>query len=655
MSIEQVRDFVSEKSAKLVSYEDNELLFRRTLVRNWPAERDKLIEDALTYLYTYGSAGNLTASQSVTDPVADRHEYTGVWRVAKNEKVSADNEAQWPGITGVVQTLRLGFAETLAWDEARIVSNEIVPGNDSEVEDTVAGHIDPLPDSTSDDPSDVMIVEWVNLNPTTVRAAASGGIIGGDTVTDPVIRGVTMTGLWHKVAITIGESSLEDGSAIVRVVLARPQYILNAYESYFEFSATNFKKDAVHYLWNVPRDIAQTIIDDWEGAGRSARASLNSTHTVNIVLRGIEQGTSPFGLLGVTSAGNCASTSVTDYYWGVTNPKADAYKINSAGGDYAPTIGVSYTRSDSFNSREGTFDITIRTSTTAVRIGTAYADIEIAEGHLIDATESHEFGLISKPSLPDDPPVGTRYEGNVGVNDDCSFNSKVRKIVSTPIVEIISWGSENGTVWDGKFQNWAGETGPPAYTADAEGALAKFLFDTGISPVAYRVNVGFSYNDDGTLTVNISANPTSNSGSIPPGGGGEEYENFVYINPRVKEFKVAPYNDGEPAEIFYKLEYWIMAVEYYQVGSTVPDTDPPAPEPTYRDEKFIYQQIVGSGSAARGWSGKVTRVGEYWRLEMVIGRIYDADLQEGRSSQEGIGSRLGEVPVSNPVYTAPPS
>jgi len=504
MAWEQEVKLLDEKNAQLVRYSDNELLYRKELVRVWPMERDRIVESCLDYLNQYATADNgttPTARQWVDDPKASRLEYEDRWRVASNQKTSTDTESQWPGISGIIQTLRYGYNQDLTWDEARVVNQKDMPGNTS----SVPGK----DDTTSDDPNSVLVVEWVNLDRENALAMAQGtdtpGILNGEQITNPTIQTIEYTGVWDKISVTVFESPLEDGSVVIRAVLAQPQYTLNAYDSFITLGS-NTLEGVVHYLWNVPRQTAQTVIDDWQASGRSASASLNSDDTVNIVLRWLDDSNGPLQLLSDRSRYNCSTSEATSYYWGVEDPGLAIYDI--ANGTYWPPLtGVTYSKNVSFNQSDGNFNVVIRELVTIDR--TPYTDKTVVKGELVEQQETVKFGQTTLPDVSGSVPVGQIERLAIRVNPDCTNDSTLTTIISTEDIEIVEWDTEDGTAYAARFQNWDGITGPPDYTGDAQGCMDYFLATTGLTEAEYRVGISHTKNQDGTINSNINASPKS--------------------------------------------------------------------------------------------------------------------------------------------------
>jgi len=78
-----------------------------------------------------------------------------------------------------------------------------------------------------------------------------------------------LSGTWRVGPRTSGRE--EDGSAFINVTLYRPQYTLNSYEYY-----DTAEESEVIYLWNVPKDIAQQILDDFKALRDGSSARVNA-------------------------------------------------------------------------------------------------------------------------------------------------------------------------------------------------------------------------------------------------------------------------------------------------------------------------------------------------------------------------------------------
>ena len=689
MALELERSYLAEVNAKLVSYEDNELLHRRELKRNWPGEPDKLIEDALTYLNQYGSANNVVAQQFVTDPQANRQTFAGRWRIVANEKDSFDNEspgsittARWSGIT---QTLRYGFAESLAWSEARLISSEVMAGNTS----AVAG----INDTTSDSPSDTMMIEWVNLNPATTKGLINAGILAGDSITDPIIRGVTYTGAWHKLVVSVGESELTDGSGRIRIVLARPQYTLNAYESTLTafFGAT--QTDEVNYLWNVPRDLAQSIITAWKDDNHSASASLNSENSVNIVLRRFDPGATPIALGADVSGFACSSVSTTYYYWGVTDPTAAAYDIdNVTSFPNNATRGYSYNKQISFNREQATFNVEITEVHTIPRA--TLTNVVVDKSVRATATRTQTLGQGALPSALGAATIGTVERLGITVTDDCSVDTNKEVIASIPTTvldnvivekaalqnvtrttavdqltiptaytdplagqtkrlgatinadgsydtlletttsvlrwEIVDIGTPDGISYEGKYQNWIGLTIPhedptpdEVYAATADGIKTHFLVQQSLNLLFYNVSMSHTMNVDGSIDAAISARPVPVTISGKPSSGTPGTFDWWEADLTTTSVKDSTLTGEDLDNVIshFQFIYSNYRVIYFSMEDYT--------------ETQLYAALNGAADL------QITTSGGYWRAKFLIGRKYEGEYSVNKLVTEGVGDTDG--------------
>lgn len=146
----------------------------------------KIIDDQratdLLFLYTYVDASNyvtpFTATSSIVSPKADRNTYAGTWRLVSN--------AVDPKLPGYVQTLRLGWAQAIAWDEAFLVGGDRVTEKRRNI-----------------------VIEFRNFDPAYVEASGAA-LLAQSPLTDPVIQTKTYTGTWLISKVTPRQE--EDGS-----------------------------------------------------------------------------------------------------------------------------------------------------------------------------------------------------------------------------------------------------------------------------------------------------------------------------------------------------------------------------------------------------------------------------------------------------------
>ena len=133
-------------------------------------------------------------------------DYYGRWRQAGVSLVRREprpNEVEYY----LVLTLRAGYAETLAWDEAEAIDYA------------------PVKDAGAT-PAQSLLVRWYNVSPHKFKSTCTSGIASSATVTSPVIGSETYTGTWRNMTPRAVRVT-DDGSAMVEMRLVRT-YALTA-------------------------------------------------------------------------------------------------------------------------------------------------------------------------------------------------------------------------------------------------------------------------------------------------------------------------------------------------------------------------------------------------------------------------------------------
>ena len=220
--------------------------------------------------------------------------YPGVWRF-----VTAGFDTKKQGDPGVLLTLRQGFAEKIAWDEAlqiQAVELETAPG---------------VLNATAQDERYIMVV-FPNFDPLFVDAAVQD-MRASQHVEDPTIQGRVRTGDWEYALIK--PEKQQDGSFFITVMLSRPQFTMKTFEHY----STPEQIDIIH-LWGVPKRLAQALVDSYKIEGRAATAGYSpneglSASTVDVEIR---QGIDTTFIIYVQTANNCDYNEWTSYYYGFT-------------------------------------------------------------------------------------------------------------------------------------------------------------------------------------------------------------------------------------------------------------------------------------------------------------------------------------------------
>ena len=112
------------KYAERVRVTDAVLVGDEEIVRRWGQIGEGYLSRSITALSLFTDAKNARPQAWVRDPVCGRETYSGVYRV-----VTVDVDVQKPGLKGIIQTLRKGWAQTAEWSEARLVESEKGPAN----------------------------------------------------------------------------------------------------------------------------------------------------------------------------------------------------------------------------------------------------------------------------------------------------------------------------------------------------------------------------------------------------------------------------------------------------------------------------------------------------------------------------------------------
>jgi len=389
----------------------------------------------------------------------------GFWRTLQVRYQVVDPKNSNAGVN-IQHIIAKGYYTSIDWDTARILSEDSSASNDSS-----AG----IPNSESAQEQKFLQVRFPFIAPESVSS-----IVGSVSVPSPVtIRGNTYTGLNKILEAARLE---EDGSYSVLVTLADPQYTL---ESYSDAGGTN-QQDIV-YLWDVPKDLAQTLIDNWKSTNpvsASASADYNdSQKLVNIVLRKNSLVKPNLTLAGINVA--CDTTQNFHFAWGYQKEDIQAFidAHNTPTGTGTRQVQVQ-TRSD------GLYDITI-IETVVSADDPPHFDITLGVGDKITNTQKYGWN-ISKSQLSS---IKSAYESKIAGEtksfrvtrqDDCTFDyegSIVKQLKQE--AEVVISGSGITT----KSKTIRG-------TTDTSTGYSS-------SPRA-RHSVNIRKEDDGTNTINVN-------------------------------------------------------------------------------------------------------------------------------------------------------
>jgi len=233
----------------------------------WEFSTDENFAELERYLREYTWPTNSTPRRFVNSPVIHGEELPGLWRqafITRVERTGRDGLAFL-----LVLTLRKGWAEELSWTEALILDRTDSDGNTEDVE----GNDDT---DSYNDASDVT-VRFPNVSPYKISVIMAQ--LAAATYASPTVQDQVLTGTWHKAFLTAGK--LDDGSAFIDLKLSRQRFTVSLYENY-----STTREALIYKLFSVTKDVAQSIVDDWQAEGRSADIQYSeSTKLCTVVLR----------------------------------------------------------------------------------------------------------------------------------------------------------------------------------------------------------------------------------------------------------------------------------------------------------------------------------------------------------------------------------
>ena len=310
-----IRSQLDDSKARLISPNNAPILDSKEVTVYYPCSDRDMVGACCEYIHAYGlpkEGGSEKAQHYRVDPSMGegREPLPGIWRIVAARGAERGQEG------GVYVTMRKGFLQTLLsgaaidWSEAHCVDAIESPGNTQ----AISG----VSNTTSNNPEEALIVRFRNLDRSKFKAMRTE--LAATTFTDPAIDGVIHTGTWHKVLVHAYEG--DDGSGVLDVMLARPQYTLPGFRN-----SNTQQEESIGYLWQVPKPLADGIITAWDSAsavGRSATASYSAgTHLVDIIL------TAPVGVNDNLTTNwipvACDTWKRFHFGWGYTKTELNAF------------------------------------------------------------------------------------------------------------------------------------------------------------------------------------------------------------------------------------------------------------------------------------------------------------------------------------------
>ncbi len=260
-SYDQAKKALADGQAVLVSKGVNPLTGDMELVRRFPCPTRGDARLGQQYLQNYTDIKNDVPGATlpvltVTDPTTVGEKHPGTWRAGTITLV--DTAKAVGQQEGIVQTLSLGFASTVAsaWAGARLTSAHTFPTNTESVTGVPAAPTGPK--TQSDNPAWVLFLRLPNIDHRQINAIAAGMHTYIETTLSGAftIAGQAYTGM--KCLISTATRA-DDGSAFLDVVVATARVTFNLVSN---LGSRNESRIAV--IHTVPADEAQAIATEWE-------------------------------------------------------------------------------------------------------------------------------------------------------------------------------------------------------------------------------------------------------------------------------------------------------------------------------------------------------------------------------------------------------
>ena len=390
-SFSEVWDQLDPKYAERVRVTEATALGDEEIVRRWPQIGEGYLSKCVTALSLFTDSTNSKPQLWVKDPVVGRETFPGIYR-----SVTVDVDTQKPGLKGIIQTLRKGFATAPQWSEARLEAKVTALSNNQSA-DGLAG-------TTSDPVDRVFDVLFPNCSPLSIDNIA-GTLRIGDYSGGITVRGELHAGAWH--VLSVSTKLEEDGSASAILRVATPQYTISAYDDYGLDRAMD-----VHYVMDVPKEQAQGIVTAWKAAnpvGASATISYSRDQKlVDIVLRKTASVEAAFAV-GLVAA-DCRYLETETIYLNVADSTAYPIAAPTNGG------GISYVRNVTRNIN-GTWDISIKARASRYR-DTGFMTVE--ETGAQKTEQRQQLGLTRESPEAVVPTAGAAISQRIEIRDDCS-------------------------------------------------------------------------------------------------------------------------------------------------------------------------------------------------------------------------------------------
>jgi len=385
----------------------------REVKRVWVESVTDEIGDLIDFLERFTSASNTEEQYYVDNPKVDNETLDGRWRNAYVfTRIVRNNQGEEE--LHIVQVLRRGYIRSLVsggeidWSEARLQSKWRSPGNS---------------ETGSSDPEQFLTVYWPNMAEDVCETVIkSFEALSNPGAFDPVIRGETQeTDLYYLHSDWRNE---DDGSTTLIMWLGQPRFTLSAYRNW----GTARREDVI-YHWNVPKIIAQTVLDSYKSSGKSASCSYQKNMAlVDIVIYGPSTTEEDTGWLYTLV--NCDYYEVTRYIWGTTDYTQYITSTTTPSDQPTATTG----RIDSYQLRpngDDTYDVIIHYRYSVERqypTDSSYMEWTSFDGtHSIKKWRNVQDADTWVASNVDTLTESTINSVNFDMNPDCTVNGQIHK------------------------------------------------------------------------------------------------------------------------------------------------------------------------------------------------------------------------------------
>ena len=394
------RDYLSKITPEVVSVTGNPLTSSRELVIEFPQANTQDFPDLEKSLEVYCWPKNENPQRWVRDPFADggpeKGKISGLWRFVSASGVHARR-------TGLFLTLREGYASTFEWDEARVISRDILPQTD----------YTPLEGIQSEE--DYIDVLFPNFDPKKVQTQADLFLSTGPHE-DPTVSTHDYSGIYEVIHCRPREE--EDGSQSLITLIGKPRSFTKTYENF-----ESHNESVIYNLHHVPKRIVQSIIDDpvYKISGASVTHNFSTERgTYDLIIRhGPEN---PITILNMKVEDGCQLEVYADFYYGITKETADGFVIEDA------PKGWIYRIQGPTPAANGRFNLRRERIKAIAATGTEY-DSEVTSSRVTTTREKKNQGNAAN--------VGNPVQGIIKVarsllNRFCRYEIVLKNTTSTP-------------------------------------------------------------------------------------------------------------------------------------------------------------------------------------------------------------------------------